>query len=219
MAQEPETVGQTEIEDLLRQAKAAARPEGVRPKESDGAGTAAAVATNPSAVAGPSTATAAMVAGPTQVAADGRSTDSPGHGSPVRSASAAAQSAIDDVQLLLAQADQALRSIDQPNESHRSGVAPFQLREFSGASPSSERATLDLLRDVELNLKIELGRTQMFLEDVLKLRRGSVVALDKLAGDPVDIYVNGRLIARGEILVLNDNFCVRVAELVVGDDV
>jgi flagellar motor switch protein FliN/FliY len=45
-----------------------------------------------------------------------------------------------------------------------------------------------------------------------------VVALDKLAGDPVDVYVNGRLVARGEVLVLNDNFCVRVAELITGDD-
>jgi flagellar motor switch protein FliN/FliY len=59
----------------------------------------------------------------------------------------------------------------------------------------------------------------MYLEDVLKLKRGSVVSLDKLAGDPVNIHVNGRLIARGEVLVLNDNFCVRVAELLSGDDV
>ena len=51
------------------------------------------------------------------------------------------------------------------------------------------------------------------LEDVLKLKRGSVVTLDKLAGDPVDVFVNGRLVARGEVLVLNDNFCVRVTEL------
>jgi flagellar motor switch protein FliN/FliY len=58
----------------------------------------------------------------------------------------------------------------------------------------------------------------MELEELLKLRRGSVVSLDKLAGDPVDVYVNGRLIARGEVLVLNDNFCVRVAELISGDD-
>ncbi|MBI3838927.1 MAG: flagellar motor switch protein FliN, partial [Planctomycetia bacterium] len=57
------------------------------------------------------------------------------------------------------------------------------------------------------------GRTQMYLEDVLKLRNGSVVPLDRLAGDPVDVLVNGRLIARGEVLVLNGNFCVRVTEL------
>ncbi|MBU6172815.1 MAG: flagellar motor switch protein FliN [Planctomycetes bacterium] len=78
---------------------------------------------------------------------------------------------------------------------------------------------MDLLRDVTLELKIELGRTKMSLEEILQLRKGSVVTLDKLAGDPVDIYVNGRLVARGEVLVLNDNFCVRVAELIGSDAV
>ena len=96
------------------------------------------------------------------------------------------------------------------------GVIAFQLQEFGGTPAYTENATIDLISDVELDLKIELGRTNMYLEDVLKLRKGSVVPLDKLAGDPVDIYVNGRLIARGEVLVLNDNFCVRVAELIAG---
>ncbi len=67
-------------------------------------------------------------------------------------------------------------------------------------------------------MRIELGRTHMYLEDVLQLRKGSVVPLDKLAGDPVDVYVNGRLVARGEVLVLNDNFCVRIAELISGEE-
>jgi len=62
-------------------------------------------------------------------------------------------------------------------------------------------------------VKIELGRTYMYIEDVLRLGTGSVVELDKLAGDPVDIYVNDRLIARGEVLVLNDNFCVRINDI------
>ncbi len=57
----------------------------------------------------------------------------------------------------------------------------------------------------------------MTLEEVVGLRDGSVVTLDKLAGDPVDILVNGRLVARGEVLVLNDNFCVRVAEILAPD--
>ena len=72
---------------------------------------------------------------------------------------------------------------------------------------------MDLLSDVNLNVKIELGRTKMLLEDVLKLGEGTVVELDKLAGDPVDIYVNDRPVARGEVLVLNDNFCVRINEI------
>jgi flagellar motor switch protein FliN/FliY len=73
---------------------------------------------------------------------------------------------------------------------------------------------IDLLRDVELNVKIELGRSRMLVEQVLKLGEGSVVELDKLAGDPVDVFVNNRLVAHGEVLVLNDNFCVRINEIV-----
>lgn len=124
----------------------------------------------------------------------------------------------DDIQFLLAQAEQAIRSVNEPVDSHIPQLAPFELKDLTGAPVSTERASLELLRDVELDLRIELGRTHMYLEDVLQLRRGSVVALDKLAGDPVDVFVNGRLVARGEVLVLNDNFCVRIAELISGDD-
>ena len=123
-----------------------------------------------------------------------------------------------DFQFLLNQAEEALRSVDEPNDSSISGMAPFELRHLTGAPANTERASLELLRDVELDMHIELGRTHMYLEDVLQLRKGSVVPLDKLAGDPVDVYVNGRLVARGEVLVLNDNFCVRIAELISGDD-
>ena len=128
--------------------------------------------------------------------------------------------ATQDIEYLLAQAEKALESVNSSRLGEiPSGVSSYRLDEFAPAAASTETATLDLIRDVELDLKIELGRTHMYLEDVLKLRKGSVVPLDKLAGDPVDIFVNGRLIARGEVLVLNDNFCVRVAELVVGANV
>ena len=121
-----------------------------------------------------------------------------------------------DIELLLSQAEQAIASIETPVELPP-GVQPFQLDDFGGSPASTEAATLELVRDVQLDLRIELGRTHMHLEDVLRLRQGAVVPLDKLAGDPVDLYVNGRMIARGEVLVLNDNFCVRVTELIVGD--
>lgn len=75
-------------------------------------------------------------------------------------------------------------------------------------------ASLSLLRDVNLQVKVELGRTRMYVEDVLRLNEDSVIELDKLAGDPVDIYVNDRHVARGEVLVVNDNFCVRVSEII-----
>jgi flagellar motor switch protein FliN len=121
-----------------------------------------------------------------------------------------------DIEFLFQQAEEALASV-QTAQAMPPGVAPFKFTDFGGIPASTETASLDLLRDVELDLKIELGRTQMFLEDVLRLSKGAVVALDRLAGDPVDIYVNGRLIARGEVLILNDNFCVRVAELMAGE--
>ena len=125
-----------------------------------------------------------------------------------------------DVDYLLNQAEQALESINKTGGLDLpDGVTAFRLEDFSGAPASTDSTTMDLIRDVGLDLKIELGRTHMYLEDVLKLRKGSVVPLDKLAGDPVDIYVNGRLIARGEVLVLNDNFCVRVAELIAGENI
>jgi flagellar motor switch protein FliN len=125
-----------------------------------------------------------------------------------------------DIEFLLNQAEQALESINAAHgDDLPQGIHAFRFEELRGAPASTEAASLDLIRDVELDLKIELGRTQMYLEDVLKLRQGSVVPLDKLAGDPVDIYVNGRLIARGEVLVMNDNFCVRVAELIAGGNV
>src|SRR3990172_6625960 len=76
---------------------------------------------------------------------------------------------------------------------------------------------ITMLNDVKLRVKIELGRTRMLVEEVLKLGEGSVVELDKLAGDPVDVYANDRLIARGEVLVLNESFCVRINEVVSRD--
>ena len=72
---------------------------------------------------------------------------------------------------------------------------------------------LNLLLDVGLNTKIELGRTTITLQEILRLHEGAVIELDKLAGDPLDIIVNGRLIARGEVLVLNDNFCIRITDI------
>lgn len=109
-------------------------------------------------------------------------------------------------------------SSPQPAGAAKQGTAdepaPFNLPSFGDAPAAEKPANLDLLADVNLNVKIELGRTRMFVEDVLRLSEGAVVELDKLAGDPVDIFVNDRHVARGEVLVLNDNFCVRVNEII-----
>lgn len=209
MSDADDTLGQDEIEELLRQAAGGGgdadetASEESTPEQGEQAGNGEsdeAAAPSPSS-APPPTATP-ETPGP---AATGGAGSGSGQLDP-------------DVQYLIDQADEALRSVDQPNDTDLEGLAPFELRQLTGTPANSERASLELLRDVELDLRIELGRTHMYLEDVLQLRKGSVVPLDKLAGDPVDIFVNGRLVARGEVLVLNDNFCVRIAELISGDD-
>lgn len=121
-----------------------------------------------------------------------------------------------DAENLLQQAEAALADVENSLRSPK--TKSYRLEELVGEGGPPEKVSMDLLRDVNLDIKIELGRTKMSFDEILQLRRGSVVTLDKLAGDPVDIYVNGRLVARGEVLVLNDNFCVRVAELVGSDN-
>jgi len=209
MADGSEQIGQDEIEELLRQAKSAS-PAAAAESQVASSGREA-----PSTARGRDlSGEAEAEVGLTQNDIEALLKKEAGGGADHSAASPGAQS---DIELLLNHAQAALESVAAEHDALPPGVKSFSWADFSGTPPSSEAATLDLLRDVELNLKIELGRTSMYLEDVLRLSKGSVVTLDKLAGDPVDIFVNGRLIARGEVLVLNDNFCVRVAELVVGE--
>ncbi len=121
-----------------------------------------------------------------------------------------------DTEKLLQEAEDALKDVEQSLRGPK--ATAYRLEELVGEGGPPEKVSMDLLRDVNLDIKIELGRAKMNLDEILQLRRGSVVTLDKLAGDPVDVYVNGRLVARGEVLVLNDNFCVRVAELIGSDN-
>lgn len=73
---------------------------------------------------------------------------------------------------------------------------------------------IDLLLDVSMRVTVELGRTRMQLAQILELQHGSVVELDRLAGDPVDIFVNDCMVARGEVVVVDDKFGVRITEMV-----
>ncbi len=73
---------------------------------------------------------------------------------------------------------------------------------------------LDLLLDVPLDVTVELGRTRMTIQDLLALSPGTVIELDKVAGEPLDIVVNDRLIARGEAVVVNDKFGIRITDII-----
>jgi len=75
------------------------------------------------------------------------------------------------------------------------------------------QGSMDLLFDVDMDLSVELGRTSLPVREILQLGPGSIVELDKLAGEPADIMVNGKLIAKGEVVVVDENFGVRVTEI------
>ena len=75
-----------------------------------------------------------------------------------------------------------------------------------------------MLLDISLPITIELGRTSMLIRDVLQLGPGSVIELDKVSGEPVDLYVNDRKFARGEVVVIEENFGVRITELIRVDE-
>jgi flagellar motor switch protein FliN/FliY len=147
---------------------------------------------------------------PAPVAAEAAPVQADGEVAQVATAEAAA--AIDE-----SAAESTTAVATAPVDSPTAHSIPLDLPDFGTRNDAAAgERNIDLLSDVELNVKIELGRAEMLIEDVLKLGEGSVVELDKLAGDPVDVLVNDRLVARGEVLVLNDNFCVRINEIVAG---
>ncbi|MDV6235201.1 flagellar motor switch protein FliN [Leptospira ellisii] len=86
------------------------------------------------------------------------------------------------------------------------------------ASGASNTPNLNLLMDVQMSVTVELGRTKMYIKDILGLGEGSIIELDKLAGEPVDLLVNGKLIAKGEVVVIDENFGVRVTDIVSPTD-
>jgi len=90
-----------------------------------------------------------------------------------------------------------------------------ELAARGGAAAPARTTGLDLLHDVEMEVSAELGRTRMSVRELLSLTPGAVVELDRAAGSPADLLVNGRLIARGEVVVIDENFGLRITEIVV----
>ncbi len=94
-------------------------------------------------------------------------------------------------------------------------VHPIQFMPLTPGAPAVDHAHgIELLMDVALEVSVELGRSHMSIGEILALRTGSVIELDKLAGEPVDVSVNGTLIARGEVVVVDEKFGVRITEVV-----
>ncbi|MEH7882763.1 flagellar motor switch phosphatase FliY [Bacillus sp. JJ1609] len=98
-------------------------------------------------------------------------------------------------------------------------VQPAVFSSFETFQPQqAETKNLDMLLDIPLQVTVELGRTKRSVKDILELTSGSIIELDKLAGEPVDILVNNRLIAQGEVVVIDENFGVRVTDIISQSD-
>ena len=81
-----------------------------------------------------------------------------------------------------------------------------------------DKKNLDFILDIPLQVSVELGRTKLLVKDILQLNQGAVVELTKLAGEPLDIFVNSKLVARGEAVVINEKFGVRLVDIVAPNE-
>lgn len=99
-------------------------------------------------------------------------------------------------------------------KSQRMTAHPVQLPELQASATRGERANVDMIMDVPVTINAVLGNTSVLIADLLQLGPGSVVELNKRAGEPVDLYVNDKLVAMGDVVVVNDTFGIRITEVV-----
>jgi flagellar motor switch protein FliN/FliY len=92
-------------------------------------------------------------------------------------------------------------------------VRPAEFTPLSARGPAGSGSKIDLIADIPVRVTVELGKTRKNISEVLSMTTGSVIELDKMAGEPVDVLVNGKLIARGEVVVIDENFGVRITEV------
>ena len=118
--------------------------------------------------------------------------------------------------------DWAASMVQQESTVSRAGASSVQAKvfpELSGDVPASVApGRLDMILDIPVQLTVELGRTKIPIRNLLQLAQGSVVELDRLAGEPLDVLVNGCLIAQGEVVVVNDKFGIRLTDVISPDE-
>jgi len=100
------------------------------------------------------------------------------------------------------------------DETMEQDVRPPAFTELSDDNGSAGARDINFLLDIPLVVMIEIGRTKMFIKDLLQLGQGSVIELDKMVGEPMEVFVNGKLIARGEVVVINEKFGIRLTDIV-----
>jgi flagellar motor switch protein FliN len=94
------------------------------------------------------------------------------------------------------------------------GAGPSKAGKSKGEGGSKDGPSLDLILDIPLEISVELGRAKMIINDLLQLGQGSVIELNKLAGEPLEILINQKLIARGEVVVVNEKFGIRLTDII-----
>ena len=101
-------------------------------------------------------------------------------------------------------------------EQTKTDARPAGLEEFDTDAPitAEERRKLDTILDIPVTIAMEVGRSQINIRNLLQLNQGSVVELDRVAGEPLDVLVNGKLIAHGEVVVVNDKFGIRLTDVI-----
>ena len=97
---------------------------------------------------------------------------------------------------------------------HSNGEKHFEFDDLNGQSTGTGQANLDFILDIPLEISVELGRTRMLIQDLLKLGQGSVIELTKSAGETLEILANSRLIAKGDVVVINDKYGIRLTEVI-----
>lgn len=109
--------------------------------------------------------------------------------------------------------DQGMDELENPEELVAEAVAP-DFEELRESSTGEDPAVLAMLHDLEMPVAIELGRTLMSVQEILGLGRGSVIQLDRLAGEPIDIFVGDRRFAEGEVVIVGEQFGIRITSIV-----
>lgn len=101
-----------------------------------------------------------------------------------------------------------------PGQEEKAPVSAETLPPLAGESAEPAARGMDFVLDLPLQITVELGRTKMVVNDLLQLAQGSIIELEKMAGDPLEILVNDRLVARGEVVAVNEKFGIRVTDIV-----
>jgi flagellar motor switch protein FliN/FliY len=104
-----------------------------------------------------------------------------------------------------------------PPAAQNINVQPVQFQSFEMGTSPQQKENIEIIMDVPLEVTVELGRTKKKIKDILEFAPGAIIELDKLAGEPIDILINGKFVARGEVVVIDENFGVRITDIISAD--